>query len=138
MYVNLHSSCGNTDSTDHSVDNEVDDMFVTASGRFIVPTSTLPCIRNSLNSVGMSSFSLGSTPDSPSIPAAVASKHFHLETTNFEMCDDDTQSTEVYKQDGEEVTQPSQHDLSTSGLPSMPCKVSPFMYIDCSSKGMLT
>ena len=126
MHTNLPNSHGNIDGKHHTVDNEVaDDMFVTASGRFIVPTSTLPCIRHSLNSFEVSPFSLSSAPDSPSVSiATLASKHFYLKSGSFEVCsNDDTQSTGVCKEDGEEVMQPLQDVIQPlSQSPHVPGK----------------
>ena len=39
------SSHGNKNDKDHLVDKECDNMFITASGHFIAPTSTLPRMR---------------------------------------------------------------------------------------------
>ena len=100
MYTSLPSSHGNNDGKDHGDDDKVDDMTVTAKGRFIVPTSTMPHIRRSIDLVGVSQFSL-------------------------DCGDDEIQSTGVCEEDDKEVMQPSQDDLSTSSLPGMPIKVSP-------------
>ena len=105
-------------------------MFETAKGRFKVPTRTMPRIWHSMDLVGVSPFSLDSTPDSSGLAAALASDHSFLESKTSEMCDDDeTQSTGVIKKDGEQVMQPSLDDLSASSLPSMSFKVSPCTYI---------
>ena len=129
MYTSLPSSHVNTDIKDQSVDNNVDDMFVTASGRFIAPTSTLPRIRRSLNLFEMSPLSLSSTPDSPSVSAALARKRFRLVSKSFEAhSDEEMESIGVIKEDGEEVMQPSLDDLSTSSLPNTPLKVSTFVF----------
>ena len=131
MYTNPPSGHGNIVDKDQDVDNKVDDMSVTAKGRFIVPTSTLLRI-HSMDSARVSPFPLDSTTDNPSGVAALACSHFHFESTNFEVCDDDdTWSTGVCKEDGEEVMQPSQHDLPTFSIPSVSFKVSSFTY-DCS------
>ena len=130
MFTSLPSSHGNTDSKDQDVDDKTDDMSVAANlkRRFVVPTGTLLRIRDSMDSVGVSPWDF--TLDDPSNAAALASDHFHLESKSFD--DDDTKSTGVCKEDGEEVTQPSQDDLSTSTLPIMLFKVSCLTY-DCSS-----
>ena len=126
------------DSKDQDVDNKIDDVSVTAKGRFIVPTSTLDRIHSMDSTVTVLPFSWDLTLDDSSDVTTLASDHVHLESTSFEMFNDDddndTQSTRVCKEDGEEVTQPSQDDLSTSGLPSMPFKVSYFTYCCNSTK----
>ena len=128
MFASLPCSHSNVDDKDHSVDDKVDDMFVTASGRFIAPTSTLPRMRRSMNSVGVSPLLLSSTPDSPSVSAALARKRFRLVSKSTEVCsDDETQSTGAYKEDDEEVMLHTQDDLSTSSLPCTPLKVSIFI-----------
>ena len=131
MYTGLPSSSyGSIEGQDHSIDNKVEDMFETAKGRFKVPTRIMPRIWHSMDLVGVSPFSLDSTPDSSGLTAALASDHSYLESKTSEMCDDDEiQSTGVIKEDGEQVMQPSLDDLSASSLPSMPFKVSPCTYI---------
>ena len=125
MFTSLPSSHSNTDSKDHSVDEKVDDMFITASGRFIAPTSTLPRMRRSMNSVGVSPLLLSSTPDSPSVSAALACKRFRLVSKSTEVySDDETQSTGA---DDEEAMLHTQDDLSTSSLPCTPLKVCMFI-----------
>ena len=126
-YTSLSSSHGNMNIKDQVVDNKVDDISVTAKGRFIVPTSTLLRI-HSMDAVTVSPFSLDSTLDNPSGVTGLA-YHVHLESTSFELFDnddDDTQSTGICKEDSKEVMKPSQDDFSTSTLPSMPFKVSHF------------
>ena len=59
-------------------------MFVTASGRFITQTSTLPHMRHSMTMVGNSPYSLDYTPDSPGV-SALARKGFHLVTKRLEL-----------------------------------------------------
>ena len=127
MYTGLPSSShGSIEGQDHSIDNKVEDMFETAKGQFKVPTRTMPRIWHSMDLVGVSPFSLDSTPDSSGLAAALASDHSYLESKTSEMCDDDEiQSTGVIKKDGEQVMQPSLDDLSASSLPSMSFKVSP-------------
>ena len=131
MFTSLPSSHGNMDGKDQGVDNKIGDVSVTAEGRFIVPTSTLDRISSMGSTVTVSPFSWDFTLDDSSDAAALANKYFHLESLEM-FDDDDTQSTEVCKEDGEEVMQHSQHDTSTSSPPSMPFKVSPFTYY-CSS-----
>ena len=129
MYTSLPSS---HDDMDHTIDNKVDDMFVAARGRFIVPTSTLPHIRHSMDLVKVSSFSFDSTPDNPTVDTALASIHFHLEYNSFEVSNNqETESTGVCKEDGEIVMQLSLDDVSTSSLSSVPLKVSPCIHIYC-------
>ena len=100
--------------------------------RFVAPTSTLQHIHLMDSAVTVSPFSWDFTLEDDDIDAtALASKYFHLESLEM-FDDDDTQSTEVRKEDGEEVIQTSQDDLSTSSPPNMPCKVSHFTYY-CSS-----
>ena len=130
MCTSLPSSHGDMDIKDHTIDNKVDDMFVAARGRFIVPTSTLPHIRHSMDLVKVLSFSFDSTPDSPNVDTALASIHFHLESNSFEVSNsEEMESTGVCKEDGEVVMQLSLDDVSTSSLPSVPLKVNPCMYI---------
>ena len=132
MYTSLSSSHDDMDIKDHTIDIKVDDMFVAARGRFIVPTSTLPHIRHSMDLVKMSSFSFDSTPDSPTVDTALASIHFHLEYNSFEVSNnEEMESTRVCKEDGEIVMQLSLDDVSTSSLSSVPLKVSPCVYIYC-------
>ena len=129
MFINLPSSHGNTHGKDHSVESvnkKADDMFITARGRFIVPTSTLPHIKYSMDLVRVSPLALGSTTDSPNATAAFTSDYFYLKPKTFEMCsDNEKQSVGVCKEDNEEVMEPSsQDDMSTSSVPSLPFKVS--------------
>lgn len=129
MFINLPCSHGNTHGKDHSVEfvaKKADDMFVTARGRFIVPTSTLPHIKHSMDLVRVSPLPLGSTTDSPSTTAALTSDYFYLKPKTVEMCgDNEKQSVGVCKEDDEEVMEPSsQDDISTSRVPSLPFKVS--------------
>ena len=101
-------------------------MFVTASGRFIAPTSTLPRMRRSITLVGKSPYSLDSTPDSPSV-SALARKRFRLVSRSFEMCsDDETQSTGAKDDDDEEMDH-CEDFSSPSSLPTTPIKVSIFI-----------
>ena len=100
MYTSLSSSHGNDDGKDHGDDDKVDDMTVTAEGRFIVPTRTMPHIRRSIDLVGVSQFS--------------------LDCGDYEM-----ELTGVCEEDDKEVMQPLQDDLSTPSLPGNPIKVSP-------------
>ena len=134
MYTSLPSSHDDMDIKDHTIDNKVDDMFVAARGRFIVPTSTLPHIRHSMDLVKVSSFSFDSTPDSPTVDTALASIHFHFEYNSFEVSNnEEMESTGVCKEDGEIIMQLSLDDVSTSSLPSVPLKVCPWpcIYIYC-------
>ena len=125
MYNSLTSCHGDKDDLDCHVDNKVDDMFITASGRFIAPTSTLPRMRRSMTLVGVSPYS---APDSPDIPA-LGRKRFRLVSKSFELCDDeDKQVTGSDKEDMNEdgdsgVKQHYQEFLTTSSLPTTPFKV---------------
>ena len=95
-------------------------MFVTASGRFIAPTSTLPCMRDSMTMVGNSPYSLDSTPDSPSV-SALARKRFHLVAKSFELYKDDEMQEGYSVDDGAVML--SQDTLTTSSLPPPTVKV---------------
>ena len=121
MYTSITSSLGKKDDTDPShVSEEDNEMFVTASGRFIAPTSTLPRMRRSMTIVGNSPYSLDSTPDSPSV-SALARKRFHLVAKSFELYKDD--EMQDYSLDDGAVML-SQEVLTTSSLPAMALKVS--------------
>ena len=123
MYISITSSPGNSDEKDHHVSKKDDDMFVTASGHFIAPTSTLPRMRCSMTLVGNSPYSLDSTPDSPSV-SALARKRFRLVAKSFELYKDDE------LQDGYCIdyggVMPSQDVLTTSSLPPTTVKVSDY------------
>ena len=88
MYSSLTSSHVNQDDKEEHVEKKDDGMFVTASGRFIAPTSALPRMRRSMTLVGNSPFSLDSTTDSTSV-SALAHKRFCLVAKSFELYKDD-------------------------------------------------
>ena len=119
MYSSLTSSRGDNDDKD--VDKKSNDMFVTASGRFIAPTSTLPRMRRSMTLVGNSPHSLDTTPDSPSV-SALARKRFRLVAKNFELYKDD----EIQKDyPVDDIGMLQYQDVSTtSSLPATTVKVS--------------
>ena len=119
MYTSLPSSHGNND--DEDVDKKNSDMFVTASGRFIAPTSTLPRMRRSMTLIGNSPHSLDTTPDSPNV-SALARKRFRLVAKNFELYKDD-EIQEDYTVD--DIGMLQYQDVSTtSSLPASTIKVS--------------
>ena len=126
IFINLPSSHGNTHGKDDSVESvskKADDMFITARGRFIVPTSTLPHIKHSMDLVRVSPLALDSTTDSQNSTAALTSDYFYLKPKTFEMCsDNEKKSVGVCKEDDKEVMEPSQ---DVSSVPSLPFKVSP-------------
>ena len=123
MYTSITSSHGNSDEKDHHVSKTDDHMFVTASGRFIAPTSTLPRMRRSMILVGNSPYSLDSTPDSPSV-SALARKRFRLVAKSFEMYKDDELQDDYCIDYG--GVMPSQDVLTTSSLPPATVKVSDY------------
>ena len=126
MYTTNTSIHGSKDDKDPShVAKEDNDMFITASGRFIAPTSTLPCMRQSMTMVGNSPYSLDSTPDSPSV-SALARKRFHLVAKSFELYKDDKMQGGYSVDDGAVIL--SQDILTTSSLPPPTVKVS-YSYI---------
>ena len=121
MYTSLNSGHGNMDDKDQHVSKKDNDMFVTASGRFIAPTSTLPRMRRSMTLVGNSPYSLDSTPDSPSV-SALARKRFRLVAKSFELYKDDEKQVDYSVDDGGVMQ--SQDVLTTSSLPPTTIKVS--------------
>lgn len=126
MYSSLTTCHSDKDDLDCHVDNKVDDMFITASGRFIAPTSTLPRMRRSMTLVGVSPYS---APDSPNIPA-LGRKRFRLVSKSFELCNDEEKQVtgsdkeDYYNMDEGDDGGVKQEFLTTSSLPTTPFKVS--------------
>ena len=128
MYNSSLISChSNKEDKEDHVDDKENDMFVTASGRFIAPTSTLPRMRRSMTMAGKSPYSLESILDSPS---ALARKRFRLLYDSFELISDDDmeqgsgEEKDEYCLDDSGVMLHSQE--APSSLPSSPFRVSDY------------
>ena len=96
-------------------DQHVDVMLITASGRFFATCGKLFRMRRSMSLVGRSPFSLTSTPDSPSVAAALSRKRFRLVSKSFELSNDEAQTAAGVEGDDEEYY--SMEDAGMNHLP---------------------
>ena len=96
-------------------DQHVDDMLITASGRFFATCGKLFRMRCSMSLVGRSPFLLTFTPDSPNVAAALSHKRFHLVSKNFELSNDEGQTAAGGEGDDEEY-----YSMEDEGMNQLP------------------
>ena len=102
-----------------------EDMFVTASGRFIASSSTLPRIRRRLSMTRRMSYSLAcSAPVTPGVLGPAARKRFRLLSRKSEegQGEGETQSDKEFDEDYV-VVNDHEDQLVTTSLPGSPFRV---------------